>query len=318
MGRMPMQWGAGILWNDGNDPLSEYGDTADRIQFDTRVGPVFVLGAWDVNYEGFLGEADDMQSATLALGYRSETAGVGLLNNYRYQTRETDYAGGPWQAYTGDVWGYTELGPVRAELEGVGVFGGGNLDTGANDLGVMAFGAMARADYHTETFGVGVEGGLATGDSNPDDAKVRTFSFDRDHNVALLMFEEPLPTLQTSVMNETNGGRTTDAAISGDGISNAIYFRPTARYHLLPGLEGEVSWLTATLAKATTVTESRKGYGNEFDLSLRYDPHPHVWVQGTFGVLLPGAYYREYTDPDLGDGFDAVTLGGRLVGVVEF
>jgi hypothetical protein len=322
MGRMPLHWGAGVLWNDGNAVLAEYGDTADRVQYNGRFGPVFVLAAWDVQYEGFLGQEDDMQSASLALGYRSETAGVGLLNNYRYQSDQDDddqLGTGPWQQYTGDLWGFTRLGPVQIELEAVGEFGGGDLDTGANDIGLMAFGGMVRADWQGEKFGLGLEGGFATGDADPTDEKVRTFTFDRDHNVALLMFEEVMPTLEPAVLNaDTNEGRALDAALSGDGVSNALYLRPAARYTLLPGLQAEAAWIGALRAKGATVEEDRGGYGSEFDVSLRYDPHPHVWVQGTFGVLLPGKYYSGYEDEDFGDGFDTTAIGARVVGVVEF
>jgi hypothetical protein len=311
-GRMPMQWGAGILWNDGNSAESEYGDTADRFQFTTRAGPVFVLAAWDVQYEGFLGAEDDMQSASLALGYRSETAGVGLLNSYRYQPSEK------YQAYTGDVWAFAELGPVRGELEAVGVFGAGNLETGATDVNIMSFGGMLNLRYSLDKLDVGLEGGFATGDKDPTDEKIHTFTFDRDHNVALILFEENLPTLQTTVQNESNGGRTTEATLTSDGLSNVLYIRPSVKYHLLPELEGEVSWFTGALAAGPASTDGRKNYGNEFDFSVRYDPHPHVWVKGTVGVLLPGKYFTEYEDPDFGGGFDKTTLGGKIVGTVEF
>ncbi len=317
VGRMPLQWGAGILWNDGNDPLSEYGDTADRVQYTTRAGPVFVMGALDIQSEGFVGDGegalpDDMAGVSLAVGFRSETAGLALLNNYRFQPSNE------WGAYTGDVWGWSEIGPLRIELEVAGTFGGGNLDTGANDIDVTAVGAMLDAGWNGEKFGFGAQGGVATGDADPNDASVKTFRFDRDHNVALMLFEEPLPTLSTTVRNDANGGRTTDAALSGEGVSNALYVRPRVSYNLLPTLRVETAYITAALAKGPETTDGRTGYGHEIDLSVRYDPHPHLWVQGTAGVLIPGAYYSAYTDPDLGGGFDKPALGARIVGVAEF
>ncbi len=313
LGRMPMEWGAGILWNPGNDPEDEYGDTADRLQYSTRVGPVFVMGAYDVQFEGFLGAEDDMQAASLGVGYRTETAGVGLLNIYRWQNSAE------LQSYTGDVWAFTQLGPVRAELEAVGVFGAAaSLSTGANDVDIMSFGGMLDLQYATDKLTVGLQGGFATGDEDPDDEKIRTFSFDRDHNVALVLFEETLPTLQTSVMNESNEGRDTEAALTSDGLSNVLYLRPSVKYHLLPELEGELSWFTGMLASGPATTEGRTGYGNEFDLSLRYDPHPHVWVKGSAGVLLPGKYFSEYEDPTHGGGFDQPAWAARLIGTVEF
>ncbi|MDP2314576.1 MAG: hypothetical protein Q8P41_16860 [Pseudomonadota bacterium] len=312
LGRMPMQWGAGILWNDGNDPEDEYGDTADRLMFSTRVGPVFVFGAYDVQFEGDVGFEDDMQSASLGIGYRSETAGVGLLNNYRYQTSKQ------YKAYTGDIWAFTELGPVRAELEVVGVVGGGDLETGATGVDILAFGGMLNAAYSTDKLTLGIEGGFATGDADPADSSIRTFSFDRDHNVALVLFEETLPTLQAAVPNDSNQGRNTDAALLGDGLSNVLYLRPAVKYHLLPEVEAELSWFTGTMAAGPDTTDGRKGYGNEIDLSLRYDPHPHVWVKGSAGILLPGKYFTEYEDPDLGRGFEKASWGARLIGTVEF
>ncbi len=315
LGRMPMQWGAGILWNDGNAPDAEYGDTADRFQFSTRIGPVFALAAFDVQYEGLLNAPDDMQAITLALGYRSETAGVGLLNNYRYRP-EKPYN---WQAYTGDVWAYAELGPVRAELEGIGVFGGGNLETGANDVQVMAFGGMINGRYTLDKFSIEAEFGAASGDEDPTDSAIRTFQFDRDHNLSLMMFEEPMPTLAAAIANDANDGRNYEAVLTGDGISNAIYFRPAVHYGVLDDLDASLAWLVATEAQGAGEHESSEGgYGNEFDLTLKYTPYPHLAVTGTAGVFLPGPYYSKYKDEDFGGGFDRATFGGQLLGTVEF
>lgn len=318
MGRMPLHWGAGVLWNNGNDVLAEYGDSADRLQVDTRFGPVFVMAAWDVQFEGFLGVPDDMQSASLALGYRSETVGVGLLNNYRYQPSLG------YSAYTGDVWGFAQLGPVRAEVEAIGVFGSGDLDLNAdgtadaNDVSVSAMGVMVRGGYQMEKLAINAEFGVASGDGDTTDNKLKAFTFDRDHNVGLLLFEEPLPTLESAVVNDTNDGRTTEAAVTGEGVSNAIYFNPRISYRFFPALQAELGWVGAIQAKSPADGSRPGGYGSEFDLSIRVDPVPHVFGVGTVGVFLPGAFYRDYNDPDLGGGFDRPVVGLRFVGGVEF
>lgn len=310
MGRMPMEWGAGILWNPGNEPYDEYGDTADRFQVAGNLGQVWLMGAWDVQYEGFLGAEDDMQSASLALGYRTEASGFALLNNYRYQP-END-----WNAYTGDLWALTQLGPIRLEVEAVGRFAGGNLETGANGISESAFGGMLDVEYRADPLGLGLEGGFATGDADPDDSTLHTFSFDPDHDVGVVMFEEYLPTLATPVQNETNAGRTAAAAVTGDGVANALYLRPSVRYQPKPYATAELAWLMATQAKAAAGATG--GYGHEVDLTLRLDPHPHVWFQGTVGVLLPGKRYSEYESEDYGGGFDTPAVGFRAYGTVEF
>jgi len=311
-GRMPMEWGMGLLWNPGNDPESESGDTANRAQFAGNIGPVWMLAAWDVQYEGFLGEKDDMQSVNLALGYRTETNGAGLLNVYRFQPVNS------WQQYTGDLWAYSQLGKLEIELEAALQVGSGDLETGANDVSQLALGGAVVADYRMDPLAISLEGGFATGDADPTDAEYRTFTFDRNHDVALFLFEEPLPTLATSVANDANEGRTTAAARTGDGISNALYLRPSVRWQIRDGLLARLDWTTGMTAKIEESSSTGNGYGHEFDLSLRYDPFPHVWVKGTAGLFLPGAYFRDYEHPELGEGFDQPALGGRIVGVVEF
>ena len=41
-------------------------------------------------------------------------------------------------------------------------------------------------------------------------------------------------------------------------------------------------------------------------------------LEEALAVMLPGAYYTEFTDDDLGGGFDQPALGGRLLTTVEF
>ncbi len=311
-GRMPHHWGAGILFNGGFGPESEYGDVSDRLQFTSRAGSVYLMGAWEPIFEGYEGVPDDMAALDFSVAYRAETTGLGLYNRYRYQPSAS------FNSYTGDLWGYAELGPVKVQTEVAAVFGGGDLDTGANDISIAAVGAMLEAEVGLDRLIGGLELGVATGDAEPDDSKIKTFSFDRDHNVALMMFEEPMPVLEASVITESNGGRDYDAVRTGEGVSNALYLRPWVGWRFNDDLATDLQLFAARAAKVPEDEEANRGYGMEFDLSLRYDPYEHFWVKGTAGVFLPGPYYTTYTHDELGTGFDDVTLGGRLYATVEF
>ena len=110
----------------------------------------------------------------------------------------------------------------------------------------------------------------------------------------------------------------TAGTLTQDGLSNALYLRPSVGYQIRPDLHAEVSWLTATLAKGDAEANNRHGYGNEMDLRVRYDPYPHIWVEGAGGVLLPGKFYSAYTDPELGGGYSGPAWASRLIGTVEF
>jgi hypothetical protein len=311
-GRVPLHWGAGIWQNDGFAPDAEYGDTADRLQFTSRIGLLYLMGAWDVNYEGYLNVPDDMQSLNLAFAYQTETIGLGFHNQYRWQPSES------LNLYTGDLWAKAQLGTVEVETEVVGVFGAGNLGGGANDMRIASVGAMLRGDAVLDKLVVGIEGGLATGDATPDDSEIRTFTFDRDHNLTLMMFEEPMPILEATTANETNGGREYDAVLTGEGIRNALYLRPHVGYRILDSLTADLAVFGAQAARLPEDDRDNKGYGWEIDASLIYNPYEHFELRGMAGLFLPGKYYSAYEDEELGGGFDKPAVGGMLTGTVQF
>ncbi|MEN9786042.1 MAG: hypothetical protein RLZZ299_1306 [Pseudomonadota bacterium] len=311
-GRMPMTWGAGLLWNPGNDVLSEFGDTADRVSWATRAGPVFVMAAADFVQSGRVNEADDMIGWTAAVASRSETSGIGLLNHVRTQSSRD------WTSYTGDFWAFADLGSIRVETEVAATFGSGDLEEGIDDASVAAWGGMLDGAYRTDRWSAGLQAGLASGDSDTRDSALRTFTFDRDYNLSLLLFEEPLPTLRAPVAGTEGDGRTTDAAVVGEGVSNAMYLRPRVGFQALKSLALEAAWLTAMEATPRTTDAGRRGYGHEIDVTAKLTPYPHVELQATAGVLLPGAVFTEAQDATLGGGFDAPALAGRVVGSVAF
>jgi hypothetical protein len=312
-GRMPLEWGSGILLNAGLEIDSEYGDTADRVQFTTRAGPFYVKTAYDWSYEGYLNDADDMHNLTAALLYRTESVGAGFHNQLRFQPSED------FTAYIGDIWLYAELGPATLEAEIVGVFGGGNLDEDTNDVSFSAFGAMASLDIQTQSLSFGLEAGFASGDADPDDDTIKTFSFDRDHNVGLLLFEEPLPTLAAKVQNETTQGREYDAVRTGEGVKNALYLRPSVGMLVLDNLWGELSLLAAQAAKLPDdEAEEGKGYGIELGAALDYTPFEHFAVRGQAGVLFPGKIFSAYEHDEFGGGYEDPAYAGRLTATVAF
>jgi hypothetical protein len=313
-GRMPVEWGAGILLNPGTSVDSEFGDTSDRVQFTTKLGGVYLVGAWDLLSEGFSGVGDDMHIANFAVAYRTESLGFGLLNRYRFQS-DPDFA-----SYTGDLWAKATLGSLFVQGEFVVVLGGGDLDTGADNVDISAFGGLLQLGMSVQDLQLGVEMGWASGDEDPDgDSEYHTFTFDRDHNVGLMIFEEPMPVLESTVLNSTNAGRDYDALRTGEGVSNAQYLRPNVGWKLRPNLEANLAAIFARAAKLPTGTaEENRGLGTEIDLSATWAPYENFWLEATAAVFLPGPWFSSYSHPDLGGDFDAPALGGRLFTTVEF
>jgi hypothetical protein len=311
-GRVPVEWGAGLLLNAGDDFNDQYGDTSDRVVVTAKVGAVFLEGAYDLVHEGLLGEADDFHIANLALAWKTENIGIGYLNRYRFQPAQN------YGAYTGDIWAKADFGTLKAELEFAFEIGGGDLNTGANDIDIARWGGMLDLSATSGLVSMGMELGIASGDSDLSDKKLTTFTFDRDHDVALLMFQQPMPVLESTVMNESTGGRTLEAVRTGNAVSNAQYLRPWISYAVRRDLSLSAHLLAA---RADTLDESEttgRGYGMEYGLTAEYKPYEKLIVAPTLALFTPGPYYSEYVDADLGEGFSGPVYGGRLLATVSF
>lgn len=313
-GRMPLEWGSGMVFNAGNGPLDEYGNTVDRLQYAAKAGDVYVLGAIEQLYEGYVNQRDDIFGADGAVYYRTEQASLGIYNMVRWQKQGQS----AFTMYTGSLWGYAEAGPVDVEAEFAANLGGGDLDTGANDVRISSFGGMFDSGYEGAHLRLGLGAGFATGDASPTDSAFHTFSFNPDFHVALMMFEEPMPTLAAAVPNSTNQGLELGAVRTGDGVRNALYLRPRIGWRLFDDLKGDLVIFTAQAAKQASDSTTGKGYGTELDADIHYTPIDRLDLHGTVGVFFPGRYFTEYEDPDLGSHFDRPALGGRVVGTIHF
>jgi hypothetical protein len=320
-GRMPFHWGTGMVFNAGNRTVDEFGDTSDRIQWTSKVGDVFLMGGFENRAEGLPADDDDFRSVMGSVVYKTEKAGLGTLHTYRWQNNEQEGSANEPQKFTtyiGDVWGEAEVGHAQVEAEFAAVLGGGDLDTGANSLRLSQFGGHIGVGFEPEKLRLGLRTGFATGDADATDTQLKTFTYDPDFNLSLMLFEEPLPTLQATVPSAANDGRTTQAARTGQAIRNALWIRPRVGWKLRDDLTVDLAWLLAQQAKAELTATTGKGYGSEVNLDLNYEPFPHFKLRGTGAMMMPGKYFTEYTDDTWGGEFNKPAFGARMIGSVEF
>ncbi len=308
-GRMPLHWGLGIWRNDGLGYNGDEGDTADRLMWDRVFEDVFVEVALDSNSENLVNGNDDTFSASGTVGYRTELITTGVVAQYRL-TPSRDFG-----LFTIDASFAGEIGTLDVGAEAIGQYGKGNLEGGRNDVTVAGFGGVGDALLHTSAVDIGVELGVASGDPTPDDAQIATFTFDRDHEVGLVMFEQPMPVIADALATD---GRSYVATLSGRGVSNAAYFKPRAEKILTEGVVAHASWLAARTIAAPAA--DRSGYGNEFDLGVRYEPDEHTRFDLTGGLFLPGGYYSAYTDDtnDTLTGFNDPVWAVQVIGQARF
>ncbi|MFT4623405.1 MAG: hypothetical protein ACI8PZ_002061 [Myxococcota bacterium] len=313
VGRMPVHWGTGMWLNDGTsvNPLyADYGDTVDRVSWELLVQDSFwVHAAADVTAENLVNERDDTTAWNLGVAYRNEVVAAGLLTRYQH-TSNAD-ANGRFNLFSVDITSEAELGKLNVEGEFIGQFGGGALPEIGEGVSVTAFGALIDAEIDLEPFKGGFTFGLATGDGDSNDLRLKTFTFDRDYSVGLFLFEQPMPTLATITPTDANGGRSSEETLLGNAVGNAIFFKPRISRTLIPGWRADLSFLGARVAKVPASFEGRRSYGMEFGAGVHFDGIEHVDLGLDLGAFVPGSYFREFRG-DLGARYDDAVFGGQL------
>ncbi len=307
VGRMGSHWGMGLLANDGSCETCDWGDTVDRIQVSTSaLDPVRINLAFDTRAEGFINRNDDTSSLLLSGGYLGEVHQIGAY------VRWTRQPSNKFNVLHADLYGATQLGPITAELEAMILWGKATTtDIGIDDLKLLSGGGVLRVGLEINPIDAGLEVGLATGDKDPTDNEWHTMRFDRDHNVALMMFEETMPTFAIGEFaDEENGNQDLSRAVSGGGVSNAFYLRPRFHVDIRDDLKAGLSAVLAfPVVPAAFGEDEPNFYGAEIDLGASYTLFEAFEVGATAGFFFPGPVYGDYR---------AFTFGGEITALVRF
>jgi hypothetical protein len=313
-GRMPVHWGTGLVYNSGNAATQYIGDTADRIQYSKHFNPVYLLLAIESRNEGFISVADDTFAGTVGVYYANERLAAGLYNVYERQVYDESAYG----QLTVDLYGEAELGKLDVEGEFAFIYGKGDLENGLDEVSRLAFGGAIDTQLDLEKYGVGLNIGYASGDDNLDDKDFKTFAFDSNYDVSLMLFDQILPTLAPAVSNSSNDGLEYGVARTGNFIGNAMYIQPRFSYQVSDTFTPGFSALFARTAKLPEDDVGNENYGVELNLDLNYSPVEKFIIQSKFGAFFPGSHFTNYSDPDFGGGFNQTAYGAELNAVVDF
>lgn len=193
---------------------------------------------------------------------------------------------------------------------------------------VLATGGLARVVGGTNRYEYAVEGGMASGDSNPFDNDVRTFNFDREHRVGMLMFGEALrQTTAVSASNiadptyRENPPRGFNRLATGGTVQNTLYLNPRMAVNaygatLTLGYVRAVAEEPYADAFRTGVAggeptahrgaKQKTDLGQEFDVGLEYNldiPGARLHARVEFAYFKPGDVF----DTADGEAMDAMT-----------
>lgn len=212
IGRAPIQWGLGAIWNAGDELFQRYQSTGDMIRLTTKFGnfsiqPAIVKVAVGNNVAGALGPNgdviqgnDDVTDYDLAVKYDNseEEFELGMMWTRRTgNTAQRTIFFNPQQLgstrinfnifdfYSRKKWGRFWLG---GELP---LFNGsiGSID-GVNEFDYKTFAAVFEGGYTSDMWDVGLKFGHVPGQppSDTGDTRFRPVYLNKNYDLGLLMF----------------------------------------------------------------------------------------------------------------------------------
>ena len=257
VGRQHSQWGLGMLANAGSTETEDlrfgfprYGDTVDRATLmfwplmlargaAKSKALLITLGGDRVVRDALADHArhDEAWQALGTVSWHAEHWEAGAYYLYRRQWNALDdrtfvHAAdvyGRYEALLGDL--RLSAGAELAMIAGTTEMMRSPTVPGAAD--VVGLGAVIEGRADWKALGAALEAGYASGDSNPFDADFGSFSFNADHKVGLVMFEEFLGAV--SAVQAANVSEPVYAAapprgfdqLPSDGaVTNAVYLFP--------------------------------------------------------------------------------------------
>jgi hypothetical protein len=346
VGQMGFSWGLGIISNGGADPpvFGDYrfGDLVRRFLFATRPAgadspfTIAVAGDW-VGWDlvaDFEGRGELAFQGVLAGYYEQGEDRLGAYVAYRHQSNRLDDT---LEVFVGDVFAQLHFpepsgGRVLTAFELVYVRG---TTTYARTVThpvheVEQLMAVARLGRKHPQIDVILEGGYASGDSNPEDAFQRRGTMDPDHRVGLILFPEVLAAQTARSAHLASApelfgrpARGAELLPTNGAVAGAYYLFPYVLWRPLEWLEGRAA---AVLAWSSTdvvdpfAQRARSRAANYLggdpagrDLGLELDAA--LRVRGTLpegvvlsggiegGVLFPGSAFAD------ADGVPMPTVG---------
>lgn len=311
VGRAPYGFGMGITHNAGNGMFDHWMDVKDLIAYKFYVGNVsftpMLAKVSQANYS-LGGSASDQ---ALEISYDSKDTGsqIGIIlekrkGSYAANDAPVSLLGGSsvgsdfsWQR-SNFVFGrnWETLG-IKFEA---GLIDGDTGVLNSSNEYIKLTGYGLAADIFTQKsaskWGWDIKLGMASGD-NPTTKDYEAYHFDRNYDVAMLLFNHRLGKkdfLTTNLIKDNSAGRDNSTSLDDEAISNATYLAPQLSYYYSDKLDINSRLVYAQLLNnPTNSLDFQKDLGLELDIELKYHPTEKIQWINQLGILFPGAAFQD-------------------------
>lgn len=323
-GRVPLQFGLGMTYSAGNGLFDHFYDTEDLVGYKFVIGNLWFMPMYGKATEGsqLNLNSTDVNDMMVQLQYDAPESNmeVGLFYKIRsgghgsadgpLGTAGSEILGGPGATQTGKVnlktatlYAIKDTERYRIGVEASFQSGDtGVVTSGGNGDNVQwdAFGIATEFEYRPEAspWKWSLKAGTASGDDPSTPAKFEGYLFNRNYNVAMLMFNHPLGVddffrtrIRTGAVRGANGDIN---APDVETISNVMYFAPTAQYKFNDKWSLDNTIATGFLATnpLTGGKNPGKSLGYEWDIALNFSPRKGVMWVNQLGMLFPGQVWK--------------------------
>lgn len=322
LGRAPIHFGLGMTHNAGRGLFDHWYDTDDLVGYKFVVGNLWVLPMLGKSNEGeFHLNSDDVNDFMVQLQYEVPESGMEVGIFYKNRTAGAsdapmnlgDHApdglvlGGNGATATSklnsklvSIYALRDTERFRLGVEASFQSGDtGIVTSGGDNVGFGGFGVAAEGEYRPEnsSWKWGLKGGLASGDDPSTTSKFEGFAFNRNYDVAMLMFNQPLGAddflrtrLYTGKVRDANGDIN---APDVESISNVLYLAPSVNYAFSDRWSLTNTVVTGWLGTNPLVGKNPgKDLGYEWDISLGFTPRKGVMWINQLGMLFPGGVWK--------------------------
>lgn len=315
-GRAPVHFGLGMTYNSGNGLFDHWYDTRDLIGYKIMMGNFYLLPMLAKINEGTVSRSDDVTEYLIQLQYENPETDLEMGIFHQVRTSNESGSDAPLGTSPGENLGGAAAGRDKVDLQntslyavrdrenmraGVEVtFQGGRSGIRAADgerTSVSAFGIAGEFEYRPDSknFKYGLKAGIASGDDPSTDSKYEGFVFNKNYDVAILLFNHPLGKrdfLRTT-LSGSGAGADPIEGIDTEAISNVVYFAPYLEYKIDEKWELVSSVVTGYLNRDPLLNvEVASDLGYELDFKLNYALKKGVVWQTGLGLLMPGQAFE--------------------------
>lgn len=312
-GRVPFQFGLGITHNSGEGFFDHWYDSRDMVAYK------MVFGSWHFTpmiaklSEGALknANADDVNELNFLLEYDNPESDMemGILYQIRKASKSANdtpvgnaYNIGGASSTIGDQVDANDFNIyLKRNMEDY-YFGveasfqtgkTGVKDVGDNTVKRKGYAVAFEFEYHPKVspYHFGGYFGIASGDDANTTDDYEGFLFDRNYDVATLLFNHPLGQADVFATQVNGGGGSSNiGSFDVEQINNIIYLAPYFRHILNDNWNWQAKLVTGTLQE--TVAGAGSNIGLEVDLSLSYKPHERLEWTNEFAYFTAGDAFK--------------------------